>query len=216
MPERKGQSREPERREEPSLRSLRAAARACRACDLWQSATQTVFGDGPAHAAVMLVGEQPGDQEDKCGVPFVGPAGEVLDRALADAGVPRENVYLTNVVKHFKFQQRGKRRLHQRANAEEQAACRQWLDAELARVKPRAVVCLGAVAAHALLGESFRLLEQRGRWQQTAAGMRALATVHPSYLLRLRDADREPAYRAFVRDLRLVADLAGNANSDLN
>ena len=212
MPERKGQ-REPERREEPSLRSLRAAARACRACDLWQSATQTVFGDGPAHAAVMLVGEQPGDQEDKCGVPFVGPAGAVLDRALADAGVPRENVYLTNVVKHFKFQQRGKRRLHQRANAEEQAACRQWLDAELARVKPRAVVCLGAVAAHALLGDSFRLLEQRGRWQQTAAGMRALATVHPSYLLRLRDADREPAYRAFVRDLRLVADLAGDANS---
>jgi uracil-DNA glycosylase family protein len=198
------------------LRSLRAAARDCRACDLWRSATQTVFGEGPAHAAVMLVGEQPGDQEDKRGLPFVGPAGEVLDRALADAGVQRENVYLTNVVKHFKFQQRGKRRLHQRANAEEQAACRQWLDAELARVRPQAIVCLGAVAAHALLGASFRLLEQRGRWQKMAQGTRAFATVHPSYLLRLRDADREPAYQDFVRDLRLIADLAGKTDSDSN
>ena len=155
----------------------------------------------------MLIGEQPGDEEDKSGRPFVGPAGRLLDRALVDAGIARENVYLTNVVKHFKFQQRGKRRMHQRANMEEQAACRQWLDAELARVKPQVIVCLGATAAHALLGASFRLLENRGRWQQIARGARALATVHPSYLLRLRDADRETAYLHFVRDLRLVGDL---------
>jgi uracil-DNA glycosylase family protein len=196
-------------RKETNLRSLRAAAHDCHACDLWQSATQTVFGEGPARAAVMLVGEQPGDQEDKSGRPFVGPAGRVLERALAEAGIARENVYLTNVVKHFKFQQRGKRRMHQRANADEQAACRQWLDAELARVKPQVIVCLGAMAAHSLLGASFRLLEQRGQWQEIAPGVRAFATVHPSYLLRLRDEKREPAYRQFVRDLRLTADLTG-------
>jgi DNA polymerase len=203
----------PSRRRETSLRSLRTAAHDCHACDLWRFATQTVFGEGPAQAAVMLVGEQPGDQEDKSGRPFVGPAGRVLDRALADAGIARENVYLTNVVKHFKFQPRGKRRMHQRANAEEQAACRQWLDAELARVKPQVIVCLGAVAAHALLGPSFRLLEQRGQWQQISPGVRALATVHPSYLLRLRDEKREPAYRQFVRDLRLIDDSADKRTS---
>ena len=142
-----------------SLATVRAAALRCRACPLWAPATQTVFGEGPEHARDMLIGEQPGDREDLLGRPFVGPAGQLLDRALAEAGVDRDSLYLTNTVKHFKYRLRGKRRLHARANAAEQAACRVWLDAELARVRPRRIVCLGSMAAQALFGRSFRLLQ---------------------------------------------------------
>ncbi|WP_257388847.1 UdgX family uracil-DNA binding protein, partial [Tahibacter caeni] len=192
-----------------SLATVRAAALRCRACPLWAPATQTVFGEGPEHARDMLIGEQPGDREDLLGRPFVGPAGQLLDRALAEAGVDRANLYLTNTVKHFKFRLRGKRRLHARANAAEQAACRVWLDAELARVRPRRIVCLGSMAAQALFGRSFRLLRERGRWRELAGGVRAFATVHPSYLLRLRDAgERADAYALFVAELRCLAEPA--------
>jgi uracil-DNA glycosylase len=191
------------------LAPLRAAARRCRACPLWEPATQTVFGEGPEHARDMLIGEQPGDKEDLAGRPFVGPAGQLLARALAEAGIARESVYLTNVVKHFKFRLRGKRRLHARANAAEQAACRFWLDAELARVRPARIVCLGAMAAQAIFGRHFRLLQERGAWRELDSGVCAFATVHPSYLLRLRDADeRDEAYRRFVADLRLLVEHA--------
>lgn len=191
------------------LAQLRAAARRCRACPLWEPATQTVFGEGPEHARDMLIGEQPGDREDLAGRPFVGPAGQLLVQALTEAGTARESVYLTNVVKHFKFRLRGKRRLHARANAAEQAACRFWLDAELARVKPARIVCLGAMAAQAIFGRHFRLLQERGAWRELDNGVRAFATVHPSYLLRLRDADeRDEAYRRFVADLRLLVEPA--------
>lgn len=155
----------------------------------------------------MVIGESPGDQEDLAGRPFVGPAGKLLDRALIAAGVDRTKVYLTNTVKHFKFQLRGKRRMHARANAAEQAACRFWLDAELARVRPSSVVCLGAMAAQTVFGRSFRLLHDRGVWRDLPSGARGFATVHPSYLLRLRTAsEREAAYLAFVRDLRLLVE----------
>ncbi|UXI68569.1 UdgX family uracil-DNA binding protein [Tahibacter amnicola] len=188
-----------------TLAQLREAAARCRACPLWRPATQTVFGEGPARARIMLIGEQPGDQEDRSGRPFVGPAGQLLDRALAEAGVARQAVYLTNAVKHFKFERRGKRRLHARANAAEQAACRRWLDAELRRLRPRQIVCLGAMAAQAVFGRAFRLLRERGAWRELPDGAMAFATVHPAYLLRLRDpAEREAAYAAFVRDLRLL------------
>ena len=187
-----------------SLAAVRREAAGCRACPLWQPATQTVFGEGPSDARVMLIGEQPGDQEDLAGRPFVGPAGQLLDRALHELGLDRRAMYVTNTVKHFKFEPRGKRRLHARANAAEQAACRRWLAAELERVQPRVILCLGAMAAQAILGPDFRLLEQRGRWQALAGGARALATVHPSYLLRLPTAEKETAWQAFVRDLALL------------
>lgn len=155
----------------------------------------------------MIIGEAPGSQEDLSGHPFVGPAGQLLDRALAEAGLDRSTLYVTNVMKHFKFRLRGKRRLHARASAAEQAACRYWLDAELARVAPARIVCLGAMAAQALFGRSFRLLRERGRWRELPGGARGFATVHPSWLLRLRDADqREAAFAAFVQDLRLLND----------
>ncbi|ODU34065.1 MAG: uracil-DNA glycosylase [Lysobacterales bacterium 69-70] len=192
-----------------SLASVRAAALRCRACPLWASATQTVFGEGPEHARDMLIGEQPGDSEDLQGHPFVGPAGQLLDRALAEAGIDRSTLYLTNTVKHFKYRLRGKRRLHARASAAEQAACRVWLDAELARVRPQRIVCLGSMAAQALFGRSFRLLLERGRWRELPGGARALATVHPSYLLRLRDPDeRAEAYALFVAELSRLAEPA--------
>jgi len=186
------------------LAALRLEAAACRACPLWQPATQTVFGEGPVDARVMLLGEQPGDQEDLAGRPFVGPAGQLLDRALKELGLDRRAMYVTNTVKHFKFEPRGKRRLHARANAAEQAACRQWLEAELDRVRPRLIVCLGAMAAQAIFGSGFRLLEERGRWLALADGAQALATVHPSYLLRLSAAERDVAWPAFMRDLALL------------
>jgi DNA polymerase len=192
----------------PTTRKLREAAADCRACPLWKDATQTVFGEGPARAKVVLVGEQPGDREDREGHPFVGPAGRVLDDALADAGIDRKQVYLTNAVKHFKWTARGKRRIHQKPNAEEIAACRPWLDAELAAVTPEVLVALGATAAQALLGRGFRVTRERGVPVDSDLAPNVLATVHPSSILRARDdAERREAYEAFVADLRVVAKL---------
>jgi len=186
-----------------SLASLKRAARRCRACPLWQAATQTVFGSGPADARFFVVGEQAGDQEDLRGEPFVGPAGQLLDRALGDAGIARETLYVTNVVKHFKFELRGKRRLHKRANAGEIAACSRWLARELETVDARYVVCLGAMAANAMLGREFRLLAQRGRWLEREDGRWCLATVHPAFVLRSRiGGGFDAAYADFVADLR--------------
>ena len=194
--------------ERPSVTGLREAAADCRACPLWKDATQTVFGEGPAKATVVLVGEQPGDREDREGKPFVGPAGRVLDDALADAGIDRKQVYVTNAVKHFKWTGRGKRRIHQKPNAAETAACRPWLDAELAVVKPDVLVPLGATAAQALLGRGFRVTRDRGVPVDSDLAPNVVATVHPSSILRARDeAERREAYDAFVADLEAVAKL---------
>ena len=196
----------PERIPAGTLSAVRRKALACHDCPLWMHATQTVFGKGPAHAQVMLVGEQPGAQEDLQGEPFVGPAGRVLDRALEEAGMRREELYLTNTVKHFKFEPRGKARLHKRASAAEQAACRQWLAAELLRVKPRIVVALGAMAAQTLFGAGFRMTRERGQWLPLSATAQGISTWHPSYVLRAPDAaSRERLYAELVADLRLVA-----------
>ena len=185
-----------------SLRVLRAAAQKCRGCDLYKTATQVVFGAGPARARVMFVGEQPGDQEDQQGVPFVGPAGAMLDKALADAGIPRGEVYLTNAVKHFKWEPRGKRRIHKKPRASEVKACRPWLEAELRAVKPELLVCLGAVAAQAVLGPQFKLMQNRGKVLEE----RVVATIHPSAVLRAPDSDaRRAAYESLVADLKVVA-----------
>jgi DNA polymerase len=192
--------------EQPTLPDLRQTAAGCRACELWRTGTQTVFGEGSDHAAMVLVGEQPGDREDVAGHPFVGPAGAVLDRALRDAGLDRDAVYLTNAVKHFRWVQRGKRRLHQKPDAAHVAACRPWLLAELEAVRPRLVVCLGATAVLAVLGESVRVMRDRGRLFPTELGPQAMPTVHPSSILRAPDEDaREVAYRDFVADLRTAA-----------
>jgi DNA polymerase len=188
-----------------SLAELREAARTCRGCELYQNATQTVFGAGPPKADLVMVGEQPGDQEDRAGKPFVGPAGHLLDRALADAGIERHSVYLTNAVKHFKFKpaERGRRRIHQKPSRTEAVACRPWLLAELAEVKPKLVVCLGAVAAQSLLGSSFRLTEHRGEVRDLPDfTAKVTATVHPSAVLRA--PDRDAAYQAFVADLKVA------------
>ena len=191
---------------QPTLPSLREAAAGCRACHLWENATQTVFGEGAPGARILLVGEQPGDREDVDGRPFVGPAGKLLDRALEEAGIDRTNVYVTNVVKHFKWEPRGKRRIHKRPNAEEITACRPWLEAEIETVQPEVVVCLGATAAQALLGSSFRVSRQRGQFVEGLLGPVLTATVHPSSILRAADdAAREAEYAAFVDDLRVVA-----------
>jgi uracil-DNA glycosylase len=195
--------------ERPTLRSLRKTAAGCRACPLWETGTQTVFGEGAQKSAVMLVGEQPGDREDREGRPFVGPAGRLLDKALEDAGIDRRLAYVTNVVKHFKWVGRGKRRIHQKPNWSEIAACRPWLDAELAVVEPQVLVCLGATAAQALLGRDFRVSRQRGELVDTLLAPRALATVHPSSILRAQDDAREAEYAAFVDDLRVVRGLLG-------
>jgi uracil-DNA glycosylase len=192
----------PDRR---SLAALREAAAGCRGCDLWSNATQTVFGEGTASADVMLVGEQPGDAEDREGRPFVGPAGRLLDRALEEAGIDRAATYVTNVVKHFKWQGRGKRRIHQKPNWTEIAACRPWLDAEFAVVQPRVLVCLGATAAQALLGRDFRVSRSRGELVDSPLAEIVTATVHPSSILRARDDEREREYAAFVEDLKQVA-----------
>lgn len=190
--------------------ALRRYARGCRACPLWKDATQTVFGEGPDDARVVLIGEQPGHQEDLEGRPFVGPAGRMLDKALGELGLDRGELYVTNAVKHFKFEPRGKVRLHKRARLEEQRACRQWLQAEIDRLKPRRIVCLGAMAARAVFGPSFKLMAQRGVWHEIAPGVQAMATVHPSYLLRLRDSsDRHAAYAQFVADLKRLRDADG-------
>ncbi len=189
-----------------SLSQVRKAAADCQACDLYARATQTVFGEGPSTADVMLVGEQPGDAEDLAGHPFVGPSGKLLDRALAAAGVDRRRVYVTNVVKHFKWEPRGKRRIHAKPNSAEIAACRPWLETEIALVKPRVLVCLGATAAQALLGKAFRVSADRGRFVASALAPRVLATVHPSSILRARDDEtRHADMDRFVADLARVA-----------
>jgi uracil-DNA glycosylase len=192
-----------------NLTSLRDAARDCRACPLWETGTQTVFGEGRARAEVMLVGEQPGDQEDKAGKPFVGPAGRLLDRGLEEAGIDRGSAYVTNAVKHFKWQARGKRRIHQKPSWGELAACRPWLDAELEVVSPRALVLLGATAAQSLLGRQFRVTRQRGELLDSELAEIVVATVHPSAILRAEDEDREREFAAFVDDLRVVAAALG-------
>ena len=188
------------------LDALRVEAAGCRACDLWQTGTQTVFGEGPAHARLLLVGEQPGDREDLEGHPFVGPAGALLDRALDEAGIDRATTYLTNAVKHFKWTAKGKRRIHQKPNAGEIEACRPWLEAEMEAVGPEIVVALGATAAQALLGRDFRVTQHRGEFFEQVEGPVVTATVHPSSILRARDDEsRHREMAAFVDDLRTVA-----------
>jgi DNA polymerase len=189
-----------------SLAALRAAARGCTACPLWRSGTQTVFGEGPRRASLMLVGEQPGDHEDLEGRPFVGPAGRLLDEALAAAGIDRAETYLTNAVKHFKWEPRGKRRIHQKPNWSEIAACRPWIEAELAVVAPRVLVCLGATAAQALLGRDVRVTRDRGRPLASPLAPWAMATVHPSSILRAPDRDARKREEAlFVADVKAAA-----------
>jgi len=198
---------------ERDLDTLRAAAAGCQACDLWKTGTQTVFGEGTRKADVALVGEQPGDQEDKEGRPFVGPAGRVLDEALEAAGIDRTKVYVTNTVKHFKWTAQGKRRIHKKPNATEIGACRPWLSAELESVKPRMLICLGATAAQALLGRNFRVTQDRGRLVESPLAPMVMATVHPSSILRARDDEtRRVEMKRFVEDLRAAAEaLAGAA-----
>lgn len=189
--------------------AVRDAAKGCQACPLWKRGTQTVFGDGSARATMMLLGEQPGDQEDKAGRPFIGPAGKLLDRALEEAGIDRTKVYVTNTVKHFKWEPRGKRRIHQKPNAREIAACRPWLEAELRIVKPDVLICLGATAAQAIFGTKFRVTQERGKILESPFAKQVLATVHPSALLRMPDEEsREREYARFVEDLRVAADAA--------
>jgi len=191
----------------PSLAALARAAQACTACDLYRNATQAVLGAGPRQAAVFFVGEQPGDQEDLAGLPFVGPAGRVLDEGLAAAGIPRAEVFVTNAVKHFKWEPRGKRRLHQKPTLGEVRACRPWLEAELALIKPQIVVCLGATAAQSLMGPAFRITRDRGRFFESPWAPWLTATLHPSAILRMPDeAKRREARESFAADLRRVAE----------
>jgi uracil-DNA glycosylase len=189
-----------------ALERLRSEAKACRDCPLWEHATQTVFGEGPQNATVMLVGEQPGDKEDLAGKPFVGPAGQMLDRALQEAGVDRRKTYVTNAVKHFKFVQRGKSRLHQKPNTPEIRACRQWYEGELKAIAPKLVVAMGATAAQSVFGKLTPINKNRGRVIELTDGVHVLVTVHPSYLLRLPDEEsRHREYDHFVRDLKIAA-----------
>jgi uracil-DNA glycosylase family protein len=190
----------------PTLPEVRDISKGCKACDLYKRGTQTVFGEGPARAEIMMVGEQPGDAEDIAGHPFVGPAGRLLDKALAEAGIDRSRVYVTNVVKHFKWEPRGKRRIHAKPNAAEIGACRPWLETEIALVKPRVLVCLGATAAQALLGRAFKVTKQRGEFVASPLAPLATATVHPSSILRAPDDEsRREEMRAFVEDLKTIA-----------
>lgn len=190
-----------------TLAERREQAAHCRACPLWADATQTVFGEGPIGAALMFVGEQPGDSEDRQGRPFVGPAGQLLDRALADAGIDRQQVYVTNAVKHFKFEPRGKRRIHQKPTYKEVVACRPWLLGEIELVAPQTIVALGATAAHSLMSRTVVISRERGRLQRYAADRLLLVTIHPSYLLRLPDErSRTTEYHRFVTELRMVAE----------
>ena len=190
----------------PTIASVRDAAADCQACDLYKRGTQTVFGEGARNADLMFVGEQPGDQEDLAGTPFVGPAGKLLDGALEAAGIDRRSVYVTNVVKHFKWEPRGRRRIHKKPNAGEISACRPWLDIEIQLVKPRAIVCLGATAAQALLGTGFKVTQNRGKFVPSTLAPLVLATVHPSSLLRAPDEEtRRRETARFIEDLRKVA-----------
>lgn len=189
-----------------TLPNLRQAAAACKGCDLWMRGTQTVFGEGSPHARVLMVGEQPGDKEDLQGRPFVGPAGAVLDKALEAAGIDRDQVYVTNIVKHFKWEPRGKRRIHKKPNALEISACRPWLDAEIAVTRPDVVVLLGASAAQGILGRDFRVSQQRGEWVPSDIAPSVIATVHPSSILRAPDDEsRHEEMRRFIADLKKVA-----------
>lgn len=188
--------------EHPTLRVLREKIQRCRGCDLYRYATQAVFGEGPRAARLVLVGEQPGDEEDRQGHPFVGPAGKLLDEALAEAGILRSDVYVTNAVKHFKFEERGRRRIHKKPRASEVKACNPWLEAEMLLLKPEVIVCLGATAAQLLLGSKFRLTQERGRWMEHAWAPHVTATIHPSAILRAPDPEqRHQEYRKFVGDL---------------
>ena len=188
-----------------SLESLRQAAKSCKGCDLYLNATQTVFGDGPRHASVMLVGEQPGDIEDQKGEPFVGPAGRMLDRALEDARISRDEVYVTNAVKHFKWIWRGKRRLHQKPSVRQVVACRPWLEVEIEVVQPDILVCLGATAAQSVIGKSVAIMKERGKFIDSVLGKLTFVTIHPSAILRQRDNDeREQEYRRVSSELKLV------------
>lgn len=194
--------------ENPTLQKLEKAAKSCTACDLFLNATQTVFGAGAAHAKVIFVGEQPGDQEDIQGKPFVGPAGKLLDSALAEAGIDRNEIYITNAVKHFKWKPRGKRRIHKKPNAAEIAACRPWLEAEIQVLKPQVVVCLGATAAQSLLGREFRVTQHRGELLESAFATHVMATIHPSAILRAPDEKtRNEQKESFITDLKKVAKL---------
>jgi len=189
-----------------SVEQLREAAAGCRGCDLYRDATQTVFGDGAERSKLMLIGEQPGDQEDLQGKPFVGPAGRLLEKALEEAGIDRQRVYVTNAVKHFRFTIRGKRRLHEKPNAGQVRACRPWLEAEIEVVRPGLLVLLGATAAQSVMGPAFRVSKQRGEVMDSPFGIRAVATVHPSSILRATDAEsREAAMQSFIDDLRVAA-----------
>jgi DNA polymerase len=188
-----------------SLHELREASKTCKACDLWKLGTQTVFGEGLPTAKIMLVGEQPGNQEDLEGKPFVGPAGKLLDAALKEARIDRKKVYVTNAVKHFKWEPRGKRRIHKKPNAAEIAACRSWLDAEIAALRPKIIVCLGATAAQALLGRDFRVTQHRGEFVKSTLVPHMMATVHPSSILRAPDeATREDQMKKFIADLKKI------------
>ena len=194
--------------EKLTLPSLKTAAADCKACDLWKKGTQTVFGDGPRKATILFVGEQPGNEEDLTGKPFVGPAGRLLDEALAEAGIDRKQTYVTNVVKHFKWEPRGKRRIHKKPNAQEIKACHPWLEAEIALIKPRVIVALGATAAQALLGPQFRVTKQRGEFLKSTLAPYVMATVHPSSILRAPDAEtRRIEYRQFINDLKKLSDM---------
>lgn len=196
--------------EQPTLDTLREAAASCRACPLWQTGTQTVFGEGDQEATTLFVGEQPGDQEDRVGKPFVGPAGQLFDRALRAAGIDRTHLYVTNAVKHFKWVAQGARRLHQSPNKGEVVACRPWLAAEIAVIQPQGIVCLGAVAARALLGDLFRVTRQRGEFLPSPLAPWVMATIHPSAILRIPDEEaREAGFHRFVDDLKKVATKIG-------
>ena len=189
-----------------NLEDLKKAAKNCQACDLWKRGTQTVFGEGARNAKIMFVGEQPGDQEDLEGRPFVGPAGKLLDRALEDAGIDRKKVYVTNAVKHFSWEPRGKRRIHKKPNAVEIAACRPWLDAEIATLRPKIIVLLGATAAQSLLGRDFRVTQHRGEFLKSELAPYVMATVHPSSILRAPDEQaRRDAMKQFITDLKKIA-----------
>ena len=192
--------------EEISYPSLKAASAECRGCDLYKNATQTVFGEGDINSGVIFVGEQPGDEEDLKGRPFVGPAGRLFDKALEQAGIDRQRIYLTNAVKHFKWKPQGKRRLHQKPNAAEIRACDPWLRSELILIQPRILVCLGATAAQSLLGKDFRVTQMRGKWLESELAPNTIATIHPSAILRTPSDTREAAYRDFVSDLLAVSE----------
>jgi uracil-DNA glycosylase len=205
MPKRPQQTAAPLIPPKATISKLREAADECKACDLWKLGTQTVFGEGAAKARVMFVGEQPGDQEDIQGRPFVGPAGKLLDKALAEAGIDRKDIYVTNAVKHFKWEPRGKRRIHKKPNSMEITACKPWLDAEIDALQPQIIVCLGATAAQALLGRQFKVTAQRGEWVPSELAPFVMATVHPSSLLRAPDEEtRRLEMQRFISDLKLI------------